>query len=231
MDEIARLYNRLKEEGLLRKIGFEEPLKHLITVDKCRRYWKPPNVKTMLLAESHVLIDEENYSQEKDFTRFGVGDDYPKNRVNFVYCLGQESGKVQFWKILSASVGDFDFSKLLKSRNKRDDRIRHKIEILGKMRRKGIWLVDASIFALYPKKNTARTRREVIVECWESYVGPIIEEENPERILVIGKEVWNSLRDRIPRNMQKDWIYQPQAQLKGGYRPQLEKCYKFCRGY
>src|SRR5271165_3257214 len=109
------MYKELKGKGYLKRIGFEEPLEHVVTVNRYRNYWKPEKVNIILLAESHVRIEEANFRFESDFSKFGLDANYPKNRVNYVYCLGQDREKSQFWKILSASVGNLDFSRFLKS--------------------------------------------------------------------------------------------------------------------
>ena len=228
---ITALYNRLSEEGLLKRLGFLEPLEHTLTVDRCRRYWKPKRVKVALIAESHVLTSRKNFNREIDLSRFGIGKRYPTKRVNFVYCLGQESDKAQFWKILSASIGDFDFSRLLMTMTRFDDRMRHKIAILEKMRKRGIWLMDASAFALYPKdRGSSSARRQIITRCWDSLISPQIRKDRPKRVLFVGKGVFDLLGNRVSPDIKKNWIYQPQAHLKGGYGPQLRKCYRFCSG-
>ena len=144
-EEINNLYNKIKEKDLMSQLGFIEPLEHIITVDNIRRYWKPDKVKIILLAESHIKTDQNIFEHEKDLTIFdGVDSTYPKNVVNFVYCLGQDVGKIQFWKILSASVGKFDFSKLKLNNFSFEERTRHRIEIIREMQKRGIWLVDGA---------------------------------------------------------------------------------------
>lgn len=225
------LYHVVKTRKLLEKIGFEEPLEHIITVDNIRKYWKPDKTKVILLAESHIKTEQEIFKREKDLTRFdGINGSYPRNVVDFVYCLGQDTGKIQFWKILSAAVGQFDFSKLRLKNVSFDERTKHRIEILIEMKKRGIWLVDASIFALYPKKgsNNIKNREKIMIECWEKYIGNVVVNESPKKVLFIGKEVWNALEPKLPKNISRDWIYQPQAHIVGGYHSQLKKCFNFC---
>jgi hypothetical protein len=201
-----------------------EPLEVVKLVHDYRMYWKPKKVKTLLLAESHVYTEIEATNHKHEFKELPS---YPCRYVRFVYCLSygenhrlnkiidSRKGTPQFWKLFNESVkGNF---KIANNHN-RTDRIEQKMKLLNKMRDEdGVWLLDASIIGLYNdglKPDTSEYAK--IVECsFENYCAPIINNIKPERVIVIGKTVYDRLASIINtfcRNA--EWIHQPNARLK-----------------
>jgi hypothetical protein len=56
-------------------------------------------------------------------------------------------------------------------------RVQNKQDLLEEMRSAGIWLVDASVTALYRKGALAASRDDflaVLRACWESHIGEVV---------------------------------------------------------
>jgi len=138
---------------------------------------------------------------------------------NFCVCLNQNVN-LEVKKILLSQTQDFY------------QRIRNKISILEQLKKKGIWLVDASIVALYndTKKPDPEMMKKIIKISWRHQVSKIIQDVNPDKIIVIGKGVHKILdrelkQTNIPIHVQS----QPQGiRTKVGIIESFEKYYKLC---
>lgn len=208
-------------------------------VEEYRQFWKPNEVKVVLLAESHVYTERKDYQTKlKKSIMDNITPDYPTNFVRFVYCLGygeneileraieDNSGTPQYWKIFSSCVAAsaedehaLGFHKVLKTQTPSlMQRIKNKVDVLKKMRDKGIWLLDASIVGLYRSGiDDNAIRRKMIEISWENHLAKMIEESNPKSIIVIGKGVKDILRFGLWKlglpHEQITTIPQPQARI------------------
>ena len=147
-----------------------ESLEVLKQIQEYWNYWKPKETNVLLLAESHV------YTSDCDFEAFCSKiklnefiKNYPLRFVRLVYCLGygepdllnqkldDNSGTTQFWKILSSCIAkddkDLGFSRILQGNSSFFGRVRNKVNILHELKRRGIWLIDASIVGIYREKQ------------------------------------------------------------------------------
>jgi len=209
-----------------------------------------------LLAESHVYTNKRDFEIECDrFILHRIIPNYPLRFVRFVYCLGygedklltqkrvdiKNTGTPQYWKIFSSCIAenenDLGFERILSTKTTSFiKRICNKINVLQKMKEKGIWLLDASIISLYGtgKKNREDFKRTVLEISWKNHVSNVLKEVNPKHIIVIGKGVgkilyFNLLKQGIPFTV----IPQPQArgnsewQLKN-YKKYQRICSKWC---
>jgi hypothetical protein len=70
-------------------------------------------------------------------------------------------------------------------------RLQNKIHLLKNLRAKGIWLVDASIVAVYGNgvNVSRRSRTEVLWKSWKLYTKQVVTSANPERVICVGKGV------------------------------------------
>lgn len=223
-------------------------------VDKYRQFWKPEKTNVILLAESHVYTSQKDFSVKlnQKFLENHL-EQYPTNFVRFVYCLGygetqlltkslndkRNSGTPQYWKIFSSCVAENDedlgFDGILKTQTNFYGRIENKINVLNKMKKKGVWLLDASIVGLYGSgRKDYKTTEHVLKICWKNYISNLIDEVNPKHIIVIGKGVGNALRFYLRRE-NYDFTVIPQPQARGSSDWQLENfrnyqriCSKFC---
>jgi hypothetical protein len=209
-----------------------------------KQFWKPKKVKTLLLAESHVYTSENieiEYPEKFDF----IPKNCPTRFAKLVYCLAygenklinipKNSGTWQFWKILSSCASNTkseiynDFNKILKKTCGFEDRLKNKINILEKLKKKGVWLTDASAVGLYNfgKKPKPSMMKKIIHISWDNYILNIIKNENPKNIIIIGKSVENILKDRLDDlGINYESIYQPQAHIS---RKKHKKCFELCQ--
>lgn len=167
--------------------------------------------------------------------------DGPRDFVALVYCLayGEESilekrdcekslqtinalkskGTPQFWKLFAACAGDERNPSasygcnLLKSKTNVSERIRNKLNILKRLKDRGIWLLDTSIVAWYISQPTeynitktskmihklqkarppSNMKRETLILSWELYIKHVVKKAatkgNLRLFVPIGKEV------------------------------------------
>jgi hypothetical protein len=222
-------------------------------VDRYRNYWKPHKVSVVLLAESHVFTSDEDSRIEMNYSRFEkLNSGYPRKFVRFVYCLGyseprlfankpsnpsfKNPGTWQFWKIFCACASESEKIKcnaVLKGTTRNlIDRINNKIDLLNKLRVKGIWLVDSSIVGI--NKLPRNQRERIVLMSWNNYAEHLVGEARPKTIIVIGKTVLDVLESKIKRmNIPYYSVSQPQAHLTSEERVREHEelrrlCSKYC---
>lgn len=234
-DKLRALHGKLSQL-LAPYFNQAESYETIKLVDEYRQYWRPDSsnkVNVILLAESHVFTTDTD--RQFKINPIESLPNCPMQYAKFVYCLayGEDSliqsnnhpavrdGSPQFWKILFSCVNKIEsnesFSKILKSRTKNDEqRILNKIELLKSLRDRGIWLVDASVMALYDggKKPSANVIRQAIRESWLCYTQNVIQEANPNHIIVVGRGVAEIVEPYL-KTLEKKYtvIPQPQAHL------------------
>jgi hypothetical protein len=180
-------------------------------VQKYREYWKPDNVKLVLLAESHVFTTEEELQSEVDTSALDL-QDYPNRFVRFVYCLGygensllnqtiaNNPGSRSFWKIFLACCNPIksndDFHPVMKTKSG-NKTLPNKVHLLNEIKQRGIWLLDASIIGVNgDHRPPKRVYREVISICWEYYIKDIMNQITPENVIFVGAKVSEILKER-----------------------------------
>ncbi|MGE0018783.1 MAG: hypothetical protein AB7S72_03890 [Draconibacterium sp.] len=200
-------------------------------VNEYREYWKPKQVKTILLAESHVFTTE----METEIIHSVSLPDYPSKYVRFVYNLsyGQmntllqsvnnNGGTPQYWKLFNEISGK-DF-RVINNRNI-DDKLNQKIKLLEFLKENGVWLLDCSIVGLYNngEKPSYKTMQKILKTSFSNFCVPVISKEMPDNILVIGKSVFDLIADELVHlNANVDWIHQPNAKISGEKRKDITK--------
>ena len=212
-----------------------EPVEVFARAEEHRAYWKPDRSRVVLLAESHVFTHPAEL--RRTLLPFpGLPADAPRGFVRLVYALGygendqldqpiltpRNSGTPQYWKIFQSclrSMGvPIDYGAVQASRTPISlDRLRNKITVLRQLRERGIWLVDASIAALYlpgQPKPASRLRKAVLQTSWDAYMKLVVEEATPSAVLCIGVGVARALGTRLDK-IGVPWgtVHQPQAHL------------------
>jgi len=223
-----------------------EPFCIVKSVNDHRNFWKPNKVRVLLLAESHVYTSITEYNNIMRYDGFPELVECPENYVKLVYCLGYgennlvnlrgNSGTWQFWEIFVSCINQNFHSekkKILKKNTPNfHQRLRNKISILEKLKEKGIWLVDASIVALYNDtiKPPPKIMKEITIVSWEHHVSKVIHEVKPEKIIVIGVGVSNILEDKLNKtNIPFHIQSQPQGvRTKKGREETFQKYYELC---
>ena len=222
-----------------------EPFDIVKSVDDHRNFWKPKKVKVLLLAESHIYTSVSKYDNLMRYDDFPKLIGCPTNYVKLVYCLGYgerklvnlpDRGTPQFWKIFAACINQ-NFSSeskkiLISSTPNFHLRLHNKISLLEKLNDRGIWLVDASIVALYNNadKPFQKIMKEIMEISWEHHVSKVIHQVKPAKIIVIGVGVSNILEDKLNK-INIPFHVQPQPQgirTKKGQEETFQKYYELC---
>ena len=89
-----------------------------------------------------------------------------------------------------------------------------KTALLKHIKKKGIWLLDASVHACAIGKRERlphKVVKQIIPVSWNKYVKPIIEDASidEEFVWIIGKQVHDILTGKYIQG--SNWIYQPNA--------------------
>lgn len=231
MNTLLRCYSNLKD---ILGPKYQEPYEVVEHVNKLKNYWKPEEVKVILLAESHVYTTQNEFSALVNLPNTSLNN-YPNNFVKYVYCLGygennllneaieKNPGTPQFWKIFHSCINNIEenprFNPILKKENsKLECRIKAKIFTLETLKERGIWLLDLSVVGLYipgQPKPTPKIQREVLNYCWESLIKEEIEKARPKHLIIIGKGVGRILEKKLSSSQLQctTVLNQPQARL------------------
>jgi hypothetical protein len=224
-----------------------EPYESVELVEKYRQYWKPDNVKVLLLAESHVFTtDLDRLIKIPNISHLN---DYPKEYAKFVYCLGygernltnnsshpKRDGTPQFWKIFYSCnnyvEGNSDFSPI-SSKTDYAQRIQNKIRLLESLKKNGVWLVDSCIVALYDngKKPSYNKMSSAIHASWNGYTKNVVKGSNPEHVIIIGKGVANIIENDVGKLLGSKYsiIAQPNAHLSAiEHLDNYKEYYRLC---
>ena len=206
--------------------------------------WRPINLNVLLLAESHVYTSQQDF--EANFSRAKLDyfiKNYPTRFVRLVYCfaygepdllnedVAENSGTTQFWKIFCSCLANDEvnlgFDRILKSKTPYFGRMRNKVNILYELKRRGIWLIDASLVGIYKGKiGDPEIKEKVIRASWDNYLQNLVTEAHPKHIIVIGKGVANALgwrlqNARISMSAKCTVLPQPQGN-RGSSEEQME---------
>ncbi len=159
----------------------------------------------------------------------------PRGFVRLVYSLGYgenewldspiaappNTGTRQFWELFYSCVHRNLFARAVPprfyiSRTSAAPRMRNKLELLERLQDQGVWLVDASIAALYlpgrPKPSPAHIE-SVLQASWDSYAERVVAEASPDAILCVGYGVARALSARLDRS-RIPWSAVPQPNAR-----------------
>ncbi len=128
-----------------------------------------------------------------------------KEYAKFVYCLGygekhstknsshpKRDGLPQLWKVFYCCIsnieGNCGFKPVL-SKTEYEQRLQ--IDLLKSLKKYEVWLVGSSMVDLYGngKRPGSKKMPSVIYVSWSGFTRDIVEENNSERIIVVGKGV------------------------------------------
>lgn len=242
--------------ALLRQIiGDEiEPIEVMRRAEEHRFHWRPKDVRVILLAESHV------YTAKAELDRcLKISDDgfkiIPQGFVRLVYCPGygenetldlpivnpKNSGTPQFWKVffscLNRVSANCDFVPILKGgETNLARRLGNKLRLLGELRAKGVWLLDASLAALYipgRPKPAAEIIQAALRISWDSYLRTVICDARPAHVVCIGRGVGREMRRRLrdSTGVAVTILPQPNARLSAAeHLDAFHKYYEVCQG-
>lgn len=222
-----------------------EPLAAAVEVEQLRQAWKPVDVRVVLLAESHVWTSLAELK-----CRVHVPGQMETSYSRFVYCLGygepsvlssnveKNQGTPQYWRLFhDCLLGPANsVHRLTRQERNSGRRIQAKIDLLRQMREAGLWLVDASVTALYHRGNKLASGNDyerALRISWNDHVGNELSECSPTAVLIVGKAVAKvlagSVSDILP-NASVDVISQPNARLtKSEREAERQHANDFCK--
>jgi hypothetical protein len=224
----------------------EECLDVAQEVERLRLAWRPKRVRVVLLAESHVWT-----SREETRSRVTQSDGVETSFARFVYCIGYGEPQVvtpvvtpnkraavaQYWRLFHDTVYeptlDSHIRLLKKGEARSQQRMRNKLDLLNKMREAGVWLVDASVTALYHQgaKLTGSGYDKVLKASWELYIRDVLFKCAPSAILIVGKRVESAIGDDVRQSLGCciKVIHQPNAHISRDQRNQDRRiCFDLC---
>jgi len=206
-----------------------EPFESIALVAEYRQYFKPEKVKVLLLAESHVFTSDEDTNIH--IPPISGLNGYPSKYAKFVYCLayGEKSltrsanhpkrdGTPQFWKIFYSCTNKIknqdDFTPIL-GRTSTQERIKNKTNILISLKENGVWLVDASIAALYKNGRKLKNMQKALSVSWQSFTKDVVLNADPQHVVCIGKGVAKEVEKELKKHFKGKYsvVEQPNAFL------------------
>jgi len=198
-----------------------EPSDVAIAVERHRWAWKPERVRVLLIAESHVYTSDGDFrARIRTQLLPPAAQHAPVEYVRLVYCLGYgesrllthapagNGGTWQFWNLFGRLVG----TGRQPTRSPFTERLAWKIATLHAMRDLGVWLLDASLHAIYMPGAT-RVPPQVASSLhriwWRSYGAWLLDQHRGAYLCAVGAGVSRVLAEL---GVQLDnWVYQPQA--------------------
>lgn len=206
-----------------------EPFEACWAAECHRQFWKPKNLRFVLLAESHVYTDENDLRAQVRAELLPIeAQGAPHQFVRLIYCLayGDSSlltqplqqpnkGTPEFWQLFAACA-------LMRSTPSFFP-VETKVKTLLALQSRGVWLADASIHACMnprfqynsvvrdKRRNIElfpRLYRDVLAASWD-YVKSTL--NGAKSVWFIGKLVRDNLNDS---SLDKShWIYQPGCRM------------------
>ncbi len=215
-----------------------------IQVERHRWFWRPAKPRILLVAESHVFTSDKDRKINIDRTmigRFGRANASPppESFVRLVYCLGygesqilkgvpeyfNNSGTPRYWDIFGRVTGRGP-QPMPGNGAGLNDRLVWKIETLRQMCRMGIWLLDASVHAVYlghGHRLPWAIKDQLHRQWWDGYGRHVVTSCGGAKIWVIGKTVFNCLKS-MPDWGCRGWIYQPNFDTEKNWPRLLDDC-------
>lgn len=250
MKDLKTIYQYVKEKIYPECEDFEVIQK----IEEFRSYWKPEKTRVVLLAESHVHTLGYELNTSTQYPKDLLSNDYPKGFTRFVYCLAYgerrtvienispNKGTPQYWQIFFSCINyvknNSDFKPIyITGTPNHHERLTNKFNLLNQLKSRGIWLIDASLFALSkPGANRpADDKKEKILHySWDNYIENTIQDLQPKFIIVIGKSVGKTLKREISKIIDNDYriVSQPQDHMTKEVRMAVFKQYfEICSNY
>jgi hypothetical protein len=214
-------------------------------VERLRLAWRPSRVRIVMLAESHVWT-----SKDESLSRVRQPDGIETGFVRFVYCLGYgerslvvpsvlpNGGTPQYWRLFHDAVrGPQVPIGEIGGKAKPIGRIAAKLQLLNELKLAGIWLVDASVTALYRlpgnRRLSWRGYKKVLRVCWETHIADLIADCRASAVLIVGKGVNDAIGDlvrQLSHHPKVDVVMQPNARMTQEERLNERRAvFDFCR--
>ena len=211
---------------LFAQAGLEaEPPGVALAVEKHRWAWRPDSVKVILLAESHIYTSTGDFALQVLKDKLPPAAQHtPTDFVRIIYCLGygepellsgkteqRNAGTRQFWDLFG-KLAATDKQPRKSMGASLQGRSQWKLDTLSKLQQKGVWVLDASLHAMYApggKRVPNHLKFALHQLWWENYGADLLSKFPQAQTWIIGKTVADDLQ-KLSIPMQ-GWIYQPGA--------------------
>ena len=218
---------------LAARLPLAEPPAAALAAEAWREAFRPPRVRLLLLAESHMATGAAELACP---LRLPAGLDWPRPAgfVRHIYCpaygepalapglvpalAAGNAGTPQYWRLFAALDGT-----AAPTRAAWPDpaaRLAAKAALLRRLRARGIWLADASLVAVAGPggaREAARSHAAAIRASWEHWHAARLPALAPAHVVVIGRAVAAVLRDALDAGFPGRWQAVPQPM--GARRP------------
>ena len=214
---------------LAARLPLAEPPAAALAAEAWRQAFRPPRLRLLLLAESHMATGAAELACP---LRLPPDLDWPQPAgfVRHVYCpaYGEpglvpglpagNAGTPQYWRLFAALDGT-----PAPTRAAWPDpaaRLAAKAALLRRLRTRGIWLTDASLVAVAGPggaREAARIHAEAIRSSWDRYHAARLPALAPAHVVVIGRAVAAVLRGALDAAFPGRWQAVPQPM--GARRP------------
>jgi hypothetical protein len=221
-------------EALAARLPLAEPPAAALAAEAWREAFRPPRLRLLLLAESHMATSAAELAcpllPPPDLGwATPAGPDRP-GFVRHIYCpaYGEpalvptlpagNAGTPQYWRLFAALDGT-----AAPTRAAWPDpaaRLAAKTALLRRLRARGIWLTDASLVAVAGPggaREAARGHAAAIRASWERYHAARLPALAPAHVVVIGRAVATVLRGALDAAFPGRWQAVPQPM--GARRP------------
>ncbi|MFC7477283.1 hypothetical protein ACFQS7_23175 [Dankookia sp. GCM10030260] len=206
-----------------------EPPAAALAAEAWRQAFRPPRIRLLLLAESHMATGAAELACP---IRLPPGLDWPlpAGFVRHLYCpaYGEpalvpglpagNAGTPQYWRLFAALDGRPAPTRAACPDPAR--RLAAKAALLRRLRARGIWLTDASLVAVAGPggaREAARIHADAVRLSWDRYHAAILPALAPDHVVVIGRAVAAVLRGALDAAFPGRWQAVPQPM--GARRP------------
>ncbi|WP_043360221.1 hypothetical protein [Belnapia sp. F-4-1] len=196
-----------------------EPPEVAIAVEAWRQAWRPERLRLLLLAESHMAGSAAELAAP---LLPAPGWPMPAGFVRHLYCpaygepslapeVARNAGTPQYWGLLSAAEGSTAPTRAAFPAV--EARLAAKLGLLQRLRRRGVWLTDASLVAVAGPggaRVSPAAYAAALRESWRLHHGVVLPALDPAGVVVIGLGVAKVLRAELDATFPGRWQAVPQ---------------------
>ncbi len=216
--------------ALAARLRFAEPPEAAVAAEECRQAWRPERLRVLLLAESHIATSAADLAWRVALPP-GLDWPGPPRFVRHIYCAGYgepellegpagpgapsppppRGGTPQFWRLMAAVEGADcpAWPAIARRGTEIGARLAAKAALLHRLRKRGIWLTDASLAALavpsVRRHGGAALDVLALRESWRLYHEALLTALAPAHVAVIGLGVARALAPELDRAFPGRW--------------------------
>lgn len=196
-----------------------EPPEVAIAVEAWRQAWRPERLRLLLLAESHMagtaaelaapLLPAPGWPMRAGFVRHLYCPAY--GEPSLAPGVARNAGTPQYWGLLAGAEGSTAPTRA--AYPAAEARLAAKLALLERLRRRGVWLTDASLVAVAGPggaRVSPAAYGAALRESWRLHHGVVLPDLDPAGVVVIGLAVAKVLRAELDAAFPGRWQAVPQ---------------------